>query len=106
MILTLLRWRDTEMKNNTTLSIAELAQVRINLDKILDELQLDAYIYAVEPQSRQWQLTIECATENGWETVKFSADEEYLLRGVDDAVVHDVLIDGLREALCACRLKE
>ena len=94
------------MENITTLSIAELAQVRGNLDKILDELQLDAYLYEVEPQEGQWQLTIECAIEDGWETVKFSANEEYFLRGVDDAVIHDILLDGLREALSACRFKK
>ena len=94
------------MESNTTLSIAELAQVRTNLDKIFDELKLDAYIYEVEPEDGQWQLTIECATESGWQTVKFSANEEYLLRGVDDAIVHDVLLDGLREALSACQLKD
>ena len=94
------------MENDTKLSIAEMAQVRSNMDKILDELQLDAYIYEVEPQQGQWQLTVECATEDGWQTVKYGANEEYLLRGVDDAVVHEVLIDGLREALSACRLKK
>lgn len=90
---------------NTALSASELAQVRDNLNSLLDELNLDAYLFEVEPQEGHWQLTVECATDEGWETVKFSADEEYFLRGVDDAVVHDLLIDGLREALSSCRVK-
>lgn len=94
------------MENENTLSVNELAQVRENLAKILDELNLDAYLYEVEPHEGQWQLSVECATEDGWETVKFSAKEEYLLRGVDDAVIHETLIDSLKEALSACQLKK
>jgi len=94
------------MNESTTLSINKLAQVRDNLDKLLNELQLDAYIYEVEPHDGQWQLTVECATEDGWETVKFSAKEEYLIRGADDAFIHETLIDNLQEALSACKLKK
>ena len=94
------------MNVSTALSVKELAQVRKNLDKILNELQLDAYVYEVEPHEGQWQLTVECATEDGWKTVKFSAKEEYLIRGADDAIIHETLMDSLREALSSCKLDQ
>lgn len=94
------------MESDVTFSIEELAQVRNNLDKIFEELGLDAYVYEVEPHEGLWQLTIECATEDGWERVQFGAKEEYFLRGVDDTIIHDTLIDGLKGALAGCRLKK
>lgn len=91
---------------SSVLSIAEMAQVRQNVDMMLDKLKLDAYLFEVEPQEGQWEITVECATEEGWERVKFSAEEEYLLRGVDDAIVHELLMDSLGEALSSCRLRK
>ena len=88
-----------------TLSMTELAQAREVVRRVLEELQLDAYLYEVEPCEGQWEVKVECPTEGGWETCRLTANKEYLLRGVDDAVVHEVLIDNWREALADCRRK-
>jgi len=89
-----------------TLSKNELAQARDVVARVLEELRLDAYLFEVEPLAGQWQIRVECAVEGGWETCRLSAGKEYLLRGVDDAVVHEVLIDNWREALAACRRRD
>jgi len=89
-----------------TLSRNELAQAREVVERVLEELRLDAYLFEVEPRPGQWEIRVECAVEGGWETCRLSADKEYLLRGVDDAVVHGVLIDNWREALAACRRRD
>ena len=86
-----------------SLSINELAQVREVVGQLLDALQLDAYVFEVEPVEGQWQVRVECAVEGGWETCLLSAKKEYLLRGVDDAVVREVLLDNWSEALSDCR---
>ena len=39
-------------------SIVELAQIRELVTKILDELQLDAYLFEVEPREGQWELRV------------------------------------------------
>ena len=85
------------------LSARELAQAREVVQRVLDELGLEAYLFDIEPQEGQWEVRVECAVEGGWESCRLSADREYLLRGADDAVVHGVLIDNWREALAACR---
>ena len=85
-----------------TPSMTELAQARDVVRRVLEELQLDAYLYEVEPREGQWEVKVECPTDAGWETCRLTADKEYLLRGVDDAVVHEVLIDNWREALADC----
>jgi hypothetical protein len=87
------------------LSINELAQIRQTVTGILDELQLDAYLFEVEPQEGQWEIKVECAIAEGWETVRLTAKKEYLQRGSDDAVIHELLLDEWREALSACKLK-
>jgi hypothetical protein len=88
-----------------TLSMNELAQAREVVSKVLDELGIDAYLFEVEPREGQWEITVECAVADGWETCRLTADKEYLLRGVDDALVHEVLSDNWREALAGCRRK-
>lgn len=88
-----------------TLSMHELAQAREVVTRVLDELGLDAYLFEVEPHQGQWEIKVECAVDDGWESCRLSADREYLLRGIDDAVVHAVLTDNWREALSACRRK-
>jgi len=85
------------------LSARELAQVREVVGRVLEELGLEAYLFEVEPHEGQWDIRVECAVDDGWETCRLSADKEYLLRGTDDPVVHEVLLDNWREALSACR---
>lgn len=85
------------------LSARELAQVREVVGRVLEELGLEAYLFEIEPHEGQWDIRVECAVDDGWETCRLSADKEYLLRGTDDAVVHEVLVDNWREALSACR---
>ena len=87
------------------LSMNELAQAREVVGRVLEELLIDAYLFEVEPHEAHWEVRVECAVEEGWETCRLKADKEYLLRGADDAVVHEVLIDAWREALADCRRK-
>ena len=87
------------------LSANELAQIRETVAALLDELRLEAYLFEVEPQEGQWEIKIECAMDEGWETFRLSAEKQYLLHGSDDAVAHDVILDNWREVLTACRIK-
>ena len=88
-----------------TQSVPELAETREAVVKLLDELQLEAYLFEVKPQEGQWQLTIECAIDDGWETVKLKANKDYFQHGADDALLHQLLLDEWREALSACKVK-
>ena len=42
-------------------SINDLALAREAVSKVLEELQLDAYIFEVEPREGQWEIRVECA---------------------------------------------
>ena len=87
------------------LSVNELAQMRETVTALLDELQLEAYLFEIEPEEGQWEIKIECAIDQGWETFRLTAEKEYLLRGAEDAVAHAVMLDNWREALSAGRIK-
>ena len=85
-------------------SIVELASIREAVSTLLDELEFEAYLYAIEPQEEQWQLTVECAIDEGWETVKIKANKGYFQHGIDDSVIHQLLLDEWRDALSACKV--
>ena len=86
-------------------SIAELSQIRENIMRTLDELRLDAYLYEIEPREGEWELKVECAVEEGWETVRIPVEKELLLRASEDSTAHQLLLDKLSEALSACLIK-
>ena len=88
-----------------SVSIDELTQARDVVNTILDELELDAYIFEVEPCNAEWEIIIECAVAEGWERFRLSASHKNLLRGVDDAVIHQSLLDDWRGRLTACKLR-
>jgi hypothetical protein len=83
-------------------STSELAQAREVVGRVLEELRLDAYLFEVEPREGQWEIRVECAVAGGWATCRLTAEKEYLLRGTDDAITHQVLLDNWREALSSC----
>lgn len=87
------------------LSVEELAQMRMTVAALLDELQLEAYLFDIEPNPSQWLIKVECATDNGWGTFQLTADSDYLLHGKDDAVAHAVLLDNWRDTLVVCKIK-
>ena len=88
-----------------TLSVVELARVREEVAQLLDELRLDAYLFEVEPQNAHWEVKIECAVTEGWETFRLTAEKQNLLRARDNIETHKQLLNDWRSALTACRVK-
>ena len=87
------------------LSIEELARAKETLSTVMDEIGLDAYLFEVEPHEGQWNVVVECAVDEGWQTFNLSASQDYLVRGKDDAIVHQFLVEEWDEALRACKRK-
>ena len=88
------------------LSAEELARMRMNVTSLLNELKLDTYLFDIEPNPGQWEIRVECATDDGWGTYRLTAQADYLLHGRDDAVAHAVLLDNWRDSLAACKTKD
>lgn len=86
-------------------STRELARAREVAARLLGELCLDAYLFEVELRDGRWAIAVECATDEGWESVGLTAERSLLLDGCDDARARAALLGGWREALGGCRPK-
>ena len=90
------------------LSIVELAKARDTAMMILDELQLDAFLYALEPGEDVWQLTVECACQinGGWETIVLQVPKEMLLDSFDNDDARQRFFEFWKIKLADCKLRQ
>jgi hypothetical protein len=84
-------------------SAAELEQAREATSALLEKLGLDAYLFAIEPRESGWELTVECAVEEGWEAVLLPVDIQSLLASRTDADARARLLQTWGPKLAACR---
>lgn len=91
-----------------SLSITDLAKARETAAKILQDLQLDAYLYEVEPDGETWEIKIECACEvnGGWETVTLNVPKKLLLGDLDDEEVKQHLLEYWKKKLDGCKVRQ
>jgi len=87
------------------LGTAELAQARKVAAKLLDELNLDAYLFEVEPHEETWELRLECAFDTGWTSLSLPVDKRVLLAGSDDSAAFEQLLGQLRERVGECKAR-
>ena len=91
-----------------SLSITDLAKARETANAILEELQLNAYLFEVEPKNENWELKIECACEvdGGWEMVTLKVPKQMLLDSYDDHSAKQSLLEYWKKKLGDCKLRE
>jgi len=81
----------------------ELAQAKEAAAALLGQLGLEAFLFEVEPQDELWQVKVECAIENGWQTSTLPIAKALLLASQDDAGAREQLLSEWRERLAACK---
>jgi hypothetical protein len=84
-------------------SAAELRGATQAVSAVLERLELRAYRFAIEPGGEQWELTVECAVKEGWETVMLAVDIRLLLSSLRDERVQADLARSWGARLAACR---
>lgn len=91
-----------------SLSTVDLAKARDSANTLLEELQLDAFIFEVEPRDDVWELTIQCAcdVDDGWETVVLQVPKQMLLDSIDDEKARQYLFEHWKKKLADCKLRE
>ena len=91
-----------------SISTLDLAKARESADIILKELQLDAFIYEVEPRDDVWELNIQCAcdVDGGWETIMLQVPKRMLLDSFDDDKAKQHLFEYWKKVLADCKLRE
>lgn len=84
----------------------QLQQARDTLAALLEEIGLADYVFDVEPREGQWGVNIECSAKDSWDTFQLTASAEYIVRGKDDAVLHQFLLDEWGDILKSCKKKK
>lgn len=96
------------MTLSTTISTLELAKARETANKILAELELDAFLFGVEPRDGTWELTFECACyeDGGWERVVIQVPKQMLLDSFDDETAKQQLFDYWKKKFADCKVRQ
>lgn len=82
---------------------SDFIQARLLIDRILEELEIDAYLFEIEPQDGQWELKVECAVDEGWGTYRIALDGQQLHAGFNGESARKALQEQCRQSLGACR---
>jgi hypothetical protein len=85
------------------LSADDLMQAKDAVGRLLEQLGLRAYLFEVEPSGEVWQVRIECATRDGWQTLRMEVDAPRLRDCAADAAVRSEVLRQWRERLAACQ---
>jgi len=86
-----------------TFSGTELAGATQAASAVLEELGLDAYLFAVEPREGSWELTLQCAVDEGWQTINLPVDIHELLESRTDAGTRSRLAARWGAKFAGCR---
>ena len=71
---------------------------------LLGQLGLESYVFAIEPrEGDEWELKVECAISEGWQTVTLPVDVGLLLASRTDSNVRTRLLQSWDARLTACR---
>ncbi len=96
---------DEPIADAMPLAITELSKARDTVADLLDELGLDAYLFEVAPRDDKWDVKIECAIGQGWETITLSVGKEMLLAISDEPNVRQRLLDEWQTRLSGCNIR-
>lgn len=91
-----------------SISTLDLAKARETASTLLEEMQLDAFIYEVEPRDDIWELTIECACDidGVWETITLKVPKSLLLDSFDNEKARQDLLTYWKKMLADCKLRK
>lgn len=82
---------------------SDLIQARLLISWILDELDLEAYLFEIEPREGQWELKVECAVDEGWGSYCLALQDEELQAGFSGDAARERLRAQCQHGLMACR---
>lgn len=84
------------------LSISELALAREIIQGLLDELDLTAYQFEVEPRGDGWNIIVECQADDAWQVAHMSASKALLANAPVDPDARQALLDKLTSTVAEC----
>jgi SHS2 domain-containing protein len=85
-----------------TATAPDIRSAREAAERMLEELGLDAFVYTVEAKEGGWDLRVDCATEEGWQTVELPVEPVELIASLGDARLREALRARWGAHLRAC----
>lgn len=86
----------------TRITTRELAQAKDAVSLLLEEMQLPAYVFEVEPRNGPWHVRIDCAAGGAWQSLTLSVDSAELIEVVASPAARTKLLERWRGTLGAC----
>jgi hypothetical protein len=82
---------------------ADIAESRAVVERLLEALGLAAFLFTLEPKEGGWHLTVECATDGGWQTVALPVDADELRASAHEPAARERLRAAWSERLSGCK---
>lgn len=86
----------------TPISTRELAQAKEAVNALLEELKLPAYLFEVEPRTGPWEVHIDCAAGDVWQSLTLPVDVTELVETLSNPAARSRLVTKWRAQLDAC----
>lgn len=83
----------------------DIRNARAAVERVLDELGVRGFVYTVEQKQAGWVLSVECATEGGWQSVALAVDPAELNASLGDPAVRAKLRAAWAPHLQACAIR-
>lgn len=84
------------------LSMLELANMREIVRDLLDQLQLEAYLFEVQPKDQNWEIRVDCGINDQWQSVVFEVDGDHLSACKEAGQPREELLAAWLKHLGAC----
>lgn len=99
--------RNRSIDSDTTAQLShittrELAQAKEAVAALLDQLGVAEYLFEVEPRNGLWEVRIDCAAGDAWQSLSLTVDVTDLLQVEGNPAVRQALAAGWAAKLCSC----
>ena len=88
-----------------SISTIELAKAKDAANSLLEQLDLEAFLFELEPKAEGWALKVECAIDGGWQVIALDVDAERLAASLVHDTDRQILLQEWRRHLGACKVK-
>ncbi|NIR30488.1 MAG: hypothetical protein GWN84_14500 [Gammaproteobacteria bacterium] len=84
-------------------SSVELAEARELIRGLLEALELDAYLFEVEPRNDGWELRLECAADEGWQSFRLPLESSRIIDARENEAARERLLRVVGATLGDCK---
>lgn len=84
-------------------STEELLKAKETAAALLEQLGLVAYLFEVEPREEHWEVRVDCALDQGWQTSVLLVDKVLLLSSLHDPGARERLLQEWGRHLASCK---